>query len=329
MSTKPSESFKPSESLVAASRWYALLSSDEVKPEDFVAWQRWKEQCNDNQLAWQRVEDLGMRLANLPRNIHADTFTQTTPTNRRQVLKQMAVLLGVGTGTMLIVERKPWQEILADQVTATGDMRKLALPDGSQLFINTNTAINIDFTPKQRIVKLIKGEIYIRTAQENTQQNAQANSQTYRPFSVVTKHGMATALGTEFNVRIFDYHSKVSVYEGAVRINPANQQQAPLTIQAGQSAIFDENTNTPVKQETSSAWTKGLLVVYSMPLGDFVTELSRYRAGIIRCDASVSELLVSGSFYTNDTDAVLARLADILPVKIENRTRFWVTVRST
>ncbi|WP_047537228.1 FecR domain-containing protein [Methylotenera versatilis] len=311
-------SAKPNESLIAASRWFSLLSSEEAKPEDFAAWQRWKDNSDENRLAWQRVEDLGMRLASLPPNIHAETFAQVTSPNRRHILKQMAVLLGVGTCTLLMVERKPWQEILADQTTATGDMRALKLPDGSQIFINTASAINIDFTSKQRSIKLIKGEILIHTAQELTNG--------YRPFSVTTKHGTATALGTKFNVRMFDYHSKASVYEGAVRINPADKNQDSITIQAGQSAIFDENTYTPVEQETSSAWAKGLLVVYSMPLNEFVAELSRYRNGLIRCEPSVSQLLVSGSFYTNDTDAVLARLPDILPVKIQSRTRYWVTI---
>lgn len=311
-------STQPSESLIAASQWYAILSSEYAKKEDVEAWQRWKADSDDNQLAWQRVEDLGARLGNLPPNIHADSFARKTASDRRQVLKQMAVLLCVSTATYFMVDQKPWQEMLADQSTKTGDMRAVNLADGTQIFINTATAINIDFTAQLRSIKLIKGEILVETAQEN--------ANIYRPFSVNTKHGTATALGTKFNVRLFDHHSKVSVYEGAVRINPADTDKSAITLQAGESAIFDEATYKPVQQETSSAWVKGLLVVYSMPLGEFVTELSRYRNGLIRCEPSISQLLVSGSFYINDIDSVLSGLPNILPVKVESRTRYWVTI---
>lgn len=319
-------SAKPTESLIAASRWYALLSSEEATQKDFAEWQRWKEQSNGNQLAWQRVEALGTRLSSLPANIQAEAFNPKRSVNRRQVLKQMAVLLGVGTCAAFMVERKPWQDLLADQVTATGDTRTMTLPDGSQIHLNTASAINIQYTSTQRVIQLIKGEILIHTAQETQQNNLQSSHAVYRPFSVITQHGIATALGTEFNVRLFDHHSKVTVYEGAVKINPADQHQASITLQAGESAVFDQVSYTQVQQETSSAWAKGLLVVYSMPLSEFAQELSRYRDGLVRCEPSVSQLLVSGSFHINDTDAVLARLADILPVKIQSRTRYWVTI---
>ena len=311
-------SSQPNESLIAASQWYAILSCEDVKQEDLAAWERWKADSNDNILAWQRVEDLGTRLGNLPPNIHADSFAQKVSNTRRHAIKQLAVLLGVGTGTYFMIEQKPWQEIFADQVTKTGDMRAVKLPDGSQIYINTASAININFTPKLRSINLLKGEILIQTAQEHTS--------AYRPFSITTKHGTATALGTQFNVRIFDHHSKVSVYEGAVRINPVDTNKSEMNIKAGQSAIFDESISKPVEQETSSAWVKGLLVVYSMPLSEFIAELSRYRNGLIRCEPSISQLLVSGSFYTNDIDAVLSGLPNILPVKVESRTRYWVTI---
>ena len=222
------------DSFVAASRWYALLSSDEVKPEDFDAWQRWKADSNDNVLAWQRVEDLGARLGSLPPNIYADSFAKKISNDRRYALKQMAVLFGVGTSTYFMIDQKPWQEILADQVTKTGDMRAVKLPDGSQIYINTASAINVNFTPKQRSIRLIRGEILIQTAQDHINP--------YRPFSVTTKHGMATALGTKFNVRIFEHHSKVSVYDGAVKINPTDLNDSAFTAQSGQSVIFVDTT---------------------------------------------------------------------------------------
>ena len=40
----------------------------------------------------------------------------------------------------------------------------------------------------------------------------------------------------------------------------------------------------------------------------------------------VAALRVTGSFQLDDTDAALALVAHALPVRIERRTRYWVTV---
>jgi transmembrane sensor len=312
-------SAKPAESLVAASRWYALLSSDEVTSEDFVAWKEWKNADDKNRLAWQRIEEVTQRIEKLPPNISAETFSRPTSESRRNALKQLAVLLGVGTCSVLTYQQKPWREMLADYTTATGEIRDVTLPDGSHIFINTASAVNIRFTAEQRLVELIKGEILIHTAHEN--------GGNHRPFTVSTRHGMVTALGTKFTVRDFEQTSKVGVSEGAVKVVPANG--SAITIQAGQSISFSKKDySAVVEAEVSSAWSKGLLVVYSMPLGEFIKELSRYRSGLLRCDPAIRHLLVSGSFFTADTDAILENLTQILPVRIESLTRYWVTLHA-
>ncbi|AFK62625.1 Fe2+-dicitrate sensor, membrane protein [Advenella kashmirensis WT001] len=63
-----------------------------------------------------------------------------------------------------------------------------------------------------------------------------------------------------------------------------------------------------------------------MRLVDFVAELGRYRPGILRCDSSVADIPVSGAFQLNNTDRILEALAQTLPVQIQFRTRYWVTV---
>jgi transmembrane sensor len=47
---------------------------------------------------------------------------------------------------------------------------------------------------------------------------------------------------------------------------------------------------------------------------------------VIRCDPAVAGLRVSGVFRLDDTDAVLAIVAETLGVRVVSRTRYWVTV---
>jgi transmembrane sensor len=63
-----------------------------------------------------------------------------------------------------------------------------------------------------------------------------------------------------------------------------------------------------------------------MRLGDVITELARYRPGVLRCDPAVAAMLTSGALSLTDTDTALTLLSSTLPLRIERRTRYWITV---
>lgn len=69
-----------------------------------------------------------------------------------------------------------------------------------------------------------------------------------------------------------------------------------------------------------------MLLARDMRLGDVIAELSRYRPGVLRCDPAVAELRVTGAISLKDTDAALRLLSNNLPVHIELRTPYLVTV---
>jgi transmembrane sensor len=82
----------------------------------------------------------------------------------------------------------------------------------------------------------------------------------------------------------------------------------------------------PAANMDPTAWLGGTLVARDMRLGDVVAEMARYRHGWLQCEDSVASLKVSGVFQLRDGDAALESLAQALPVRIEQRTRFWVRV---
>lgn len=99
---------------------------------------------------------------------------------------------------------------------------------------------------------------------------------------------------------------------------------------AGQRTVFSaEQVMTPATaQESTAAWSKGVLVAENMRIADFLAELSRYRSGLLRCDPAVADLRVTGVFPLHDTDRALLNLTLGLPVRIVYRTRYWVTVQA-
>lgn len=73
-------------------------------------------------------------------------------------------------------------------------------------------------------------------------------------------------------------------------------------------------------------WRDGVLTAQNQLLGDFLRELERYRPGVLRWDPSLEALRVTGSFQLADTDRILALLASTMPLQVQSRTQYWVTL---
>lgn len=303
-----------------ATQWFVRLSSDEVKSSDFEKWQEWVKQSPDNESAWQKVEQVTTQFKSFSteKNLIGTLrrlYDKPKSDSRRNLLKQMAVLLAVSSTSYMAYKKQPWQEYIADYSTATGERREVALEDGTQLYLNTATAVDVDFDDATRTLTLLKGEVLIETGHENRA--------AFRPFTLKTQHGSVTALGTRFSVRDSDSFSSVSVFEGSVRVKPKLDSHT-MVINAGESLTFNVLTllEKGIADPASIAWTQGFLIVDQMTLGEFVTELSRYRSGLVQCDPRIAHLRISGSFPT-DTDAALNILSHKLPVQVQTFTRYW------
>ncbi|MBK0032400.1 fec operon regulator FecR [Erwinia sp. S43] len=304
------------QALKMAASWYATFCAGDTTAQQHARWQQWLQQHEDHRWAWQRVESLQNQLQTLPGHLSYQTLNQANLT-RRRVLKSLLVLLGVGSGWQL------WQSPLglslrADYSTATGEMRSVRLSDGSQMTLNTASAVQVEFTGSQRTIHLQRGEIAITTAADAQQ----------RPFRVATADGMLRALGTEFSVRLWPDATELSVQQHAVEATLADDARQQRVVQQGQTLRFSRSSFGEILPlvANSSSWTRGLLSVSNRPLREVIAEVARYRHGMLLCDDSAAELRVSGTFPLQDTDRLLAVLAQTLPIKIQTLSRYWVKV---
>ncbi|MCX7190566.1 MAG: FecR domain-containing protein [Methylotenera sp.] len=311
---------KPSKAMVTASQWYAKLASGEASERDYAAWQSWKDANNEHAKAWQQLEEINQQFQQLPKEVGLSTL-QRPVLPRRQAFKQLVVMVGVGTASWYAYREQPWREVLADYKTAVGETREVQLADGTQLYMNTDTAINVQYNNQQRQIELVEGEVLIKTGHNDTVQ---------RNFTVKTQHGLVTALGTHFSVRNFADHTKASLFEGQIKVEPSGNLGQSIVLNAGESVSFTNQqlSSTEKARFTDVAWSKGILVAYAMPLSQFAAELSRYRPGVLRCDPAVAKFEISGSFPTQDTDAALNILTNTLPLRVRSVTRFWTNIQA-
>ncbi|MDM2925000.1 ferric citrate uptake sigma factor regulator FecR [Citrobacter sp. Cpa228] len=304
------------QALRSASHWYAVLSGDRVSPQQEARWQQWYELDQDNQWAWQQVENLRNQLNHVPGDV-ASRALHDTHLTRRHVMKGLLLLLGVGGGWQLW-QSEAGEGLRADYRTAKGVVSHERLEDGSLLTLNTQSAADVRFDAHQRTVHLWYGEIAIVTAKDDQ----------LRPFRVMTLQGQLTALGTEFTVFQHDNITRVAVQQHAVEVSLANHPQEKRIVNAGEGLQFSasEFAEIATSDDESAAWTQGVLSFSDKPLGEVIATLSRYRNGVLRCDPAVAGLRLSGTFPLKNTDAILNVIAQTLPVKIQSVTRYWVNI---
>lgn len=305
--------------LEAAANWYVRLNAGKPNDRLLAAWDDWLQQNPANARAWARVEKIQAQMGRLPADVALPTLSGVRA-RRRAVLKTLAMLLAAGAGGWVAQDSAPGQALLAGVRTGKGERRQIVLADGSQLQVNTASALDIEYDGEQRLLRLYQGEISVQTASDSLG----------RPFIVQTGEGRVRALGTRFCVRSDDACSQVSVQQHAVEIRTQAQPQQVLRLDAGQSVRFDrQRIDTAVAAAPGSdAWTHGMLTVIEWRLADFVSELRRYRPGVVRCDDKVAELRLSGAFPIDDTDTLLENLGASLPVKVRYLTRYWVSIEA-
>ena len=233
---------------------------------------------------------------------------------RRQFTGLGAVLLAALLGAQL-----PWAYWTADHRTAAGEIRTLTLPDGSRVVLNSGSAIDLDYSDTTRTVELVRGELLATVAKAPD-----------RPFQVITRDLTATALGTQYSVRLEDGFTRVAVQESKVSVTPSNGGD-DLALSAGQQADLTRD-GVLARNATPSQrpdWADGRLAFSNAPLTDVIERLARHRPGLLTLDDALanSPRRFTGVLPADDNDAALTLLADTLNLEVRYLTPWYVTVR--
>lgn len=303
--------------LEEAADWVIRLRYETTDAATRRAFERWLAQGEAHAQAWARAEQVLGVFEGLPAPIGHRVLRATRKRQGRRTVLRAALGLGVlaPAGWMAWREAPAWR---ADLRTAAGEQLTRLLDDGTQLVLNSGSAVDLRYGAGERRLVLVAGEVLVTTGQES--------QAAYRPFVVQTPQGEVEALGTRFSVRLTHDRTEVMVFEHAVLARPA--RSTPLRIDAGQRSSFtlgQTGALAPV-DDSATLWAQGMLVVRDQRLADVVAELARHRPGFLRCAPEVADLRVSGALSLRDTDAALQALSERLPITVQRVTRYWVSV---
>ncbi|GAA6121131.1 FecR domain-containing protein [Acidovorax sp. FG27] len=312
------------EDLRQAADWFAVLQDDRVTDADRRQWQRWLDTGPRQQAAWRRVETVASEMSAVsgPLVRQALEARPAVSRRRRAVLRAFLLAPAAGLAGWAVTRQAPWQEWTAAYRTDTGQQRAWTLADGSQLLLNTATAVDVDYSATLRRIVLHRGELLVTSGHDTLTPP--------RPLVVDVAAGRLTALGTRFAVRDQDDGAfRVAVFDGAVQVRPAGAAQTRVLHAGQQVRLRRDGIDAPSDAAGYAVdWQQGMLVADGMRLGDFIAELARYRRGHLACAPEVADLRIVGAYPLADTGRVLAALQSTLPVQVRQPWPWWTVVEA-
>jgi transmembrane sensor len=194
--------------------------------------------------------------------------------------------------------------------TGVGEVRRVALEDGSALTLNSNSRAIVRFQKKERTVKLLRGEALFEVAKDRS-----------RPFVVHSGDVSVRAVGTAFAVRALPDDVVVSVTEGVVEVS--EQQRPPQRVTVNEKAVVRPDTPVTITRQDagvaqrSLSWRTGVLSFSGEPLAEAVREVNRYSTRQIEiADPTLGARPVIGIFKVGDVDAFAQAAAAALHTRM-------------
>ncbi|GJL55575.1 MAG: sensor [Nitrospirales bacterium] len=311
--------------------WLVRLTSGDTSPEEVKRFDAWKASSPAHEQAWQEASRVWQGFEQLPKDhrpgrapLKKSSRRPTTSSPKRRkyqartpYLRWAAALTTTAMLFTLLLLAPPPHHWLADISTGVGERRTMPLPDGSTVEMNSQTALQLEFTDTHRIVELLSGEAAFQVEHDAA-----------RPFVVSSDQGNAEALGTEFIVGHRDAHTLVAVREGTVEVRYPQHDQRTI-LNAGEAAGYSPAQGLQpmplVDWDMLSAWRDGYLVFDNTPLADVLAQINLHRTGhIILLDDSLADHRISGLFRLDAMADVVTTIVDTTPARLASITPYLV-----
>jgi transmembrane sensor len=237
--------------------------------------------------------------------------------SRRLLLAASVAAITVGGGGL------SWMFIRAGReryVSGIGEVRRIALTDGSTMILNTDSEVTVHLTKAQRDIHLLRGEALFEVAHD-----------TARPFVVQANDTAVRAVGTAFAVRLETAQVDVTVTEGVVEVSgrppPSGSGQVASPPSGVTSRRVAANECVVITRATQSelesipladlnrrlAWREGMVSFDGESLHTAVAEINRHnRRQIVIDDPVLAGRPVVGVFRATDLDGFAAAAATAL-----------------
>lgn len=332
-----------------ASEWLARLAADDVTSEDRVRFEAWRSAHPLHRRTFEQLTGTWNRFAAVRALVSAVAFGQsineTAAQSSRDRIRMRSgryriawaaafAALTICFGVFVFLNRSSGRTY----VTTIGEHATISLPDGSLLELDSNSIARVDFSTRNRIVHLERGEAFFKVTHNPNW-----------PFWVVGSGSWVRDVGTQFNVQLNVTGMQVTVSQGTVKVG----RIAPLlreipfrdtvllhdvalsVLTAGHQADFSGSAVkfrqlNPAELSNAISWRAQTLYFENAPLYEVANQLGRYtHLHIVISGNRLRRLSVAGTLEAspNGVDTFLSMLGHGLGLEV-HRTADEVVITS-
>lgn len=298
-----------------AADWFARRAGERFSAADEARFQRWlkaspahAQAYADLELLWDDMDQIQSPRAEPPPRAAVVPLRKHWPHRLLSVAASVLLLVGLVSFALLYKER-PQLEMVAQ--AEQGQLREIALVDGSRITLNMGSRIEVRYFKNRREVTLLEGEGFFSVAPDAT-----------RPFLIEAGLGQVRVVGTRFNVRLGKDMLDVAVEQGTVSVDAGAAGMPQVLLSAGEVVktdyLHDEQEVSLVAPHEVASWRSGQLIFHDRPLAQLLQELSRYMGKPVELTAAnLARHKLSGSLDIHEPQAFLASLPLLLPVRVD------------
>jgi transmembrane sensor len=189
--------------------------------------------------------------------------------------------------------------------THIGERSIITFKDGSTLYLNTASRVELQSARNLRSARLLSGEALFLVSDPS------------KPFRLSVDDLQIESLGTQFDVRREATETQISVLDGRLRLS-CDCSPGEMLVAAGEQLHIDhENGLARIERRTLTARERGSLITWrdghldfeGQSLADAAKEFNRYnRLQVVVGDADISDLKIGGTFLANDVESFIAAM---------------------
>jgi transmembrane sensor len=183
--------------------------------------------------------------------------------------------------------------------TNVGEIRRVALSDGSSVTLDSSTRVEIEVGKRTRTARVKYGRARFEIAT------------TGEPFVVEAGNETVTATGGIVDIDREGLESRFDVLSGTSQLQVrGGDAPRPLMLGARDGAVVGPgSTIHSYRIAAAPDWTSGMLQFDAISLAEVAKLANRYSDQQIRFDSNLGELKVTGAFRAGDTAGLAKSLA--------------------
>ena len=275
----------------AAFAWIARLDRAPGDLELEAEAAAWRAADPRREGAFLRAQAIWLKLDRASQSESARPNVFTSQLTRRAAVAAGLAITAAGAASLVMASGKSMS-------TLRGEVRRVSMPDGSVMELNTQSRVHIAMSNRHRVLHLDQGEAWFHVFKDPQ-----------RPFVVEIGRARVQAIGTAFSVRRRDEGVEVLVTEGVVEAWAEGASSPHMRLPAGQKGFIREDAPVlarlaaPEELERRLAWRAGRIDLAGETLSDAVAEFNRYNSRkIVVTDETLTSKRFFGVFRVDDPE---------------------------